>query len=111
MLSHALLLKQCKKQLLDLLASPQRQQRHLYWIEQFLSFNRDSAPTTLTQRQLLEFLNFLSTRGFISTTAQLQAVDALLFFYRAGLKQSIRDLQFQWTSPQNWQAPALKAAC
>lgn len=111
MLAHSTLLNQTKEQLIKLRTQPDTVQRHLYWIEQFLTFHTPVITPQLNQHHLLGFLNFLSARPYISVTTQLQAFDALLFLFRTQLKQSIQGLQFQCSASKSWQQPKLQAAC
>lgn len=55
---------------------------YLYWLYRFSEFLRYKKSSSLTEKDLRQFLEHLAVRRKISAATQNQAFNALLFFYR-----------------------------
>ncbi len=89
---------------------PAQNARQLYWIEQFFNFHGRIPATHLEQHHLLSFLSYLTSLPYLSPHTQLQAIGALLFLFRSGLKRSTQGLKLQCLAPHTNLAPCYRAA-
>ncbi len=64
---------------------------YLRWICGFRHFLQEKQPQTLTAQDLQYFLSHLAVDLQVAPSTQNQALNALIFFYRFGLKQNIDD--------------------
>jgi integron integrase len=63
------------------------------WSRQFQRFLKNKPPQELTTADVKEYLTFLAVKCKVASSTQNQAFNALLFFYRHGLKREFGVLQ------------------
>lgn len=61
---------------------------YLDWIYRYLFFNSEKSPFELGEKEITQFLNFLSTEKKFSVATQNQAINSLLFLHKKVLKQT-----------------------
>ncbi len=61
--------------------------RHTRWVRKFQAFTRSKAPKSLTTEDVKAFLTSLAVKRQVAASTQNQAFNALLFFFRHGLKK------------------------
>jgi integron integrase len=62
------------------------------WVCRFILFNNDNDPKQLGAIEVVSFLQYLAVKRNVAASTQNQALNALVFFYRHAVKQSLDDL-------------------
>jgi len=65
------------------------EQQYVYWIRWFVRHNRGRHPRDMGATEVESFLTMLATERRVSASTHNQALSALLFLYRAVLKQEL----------------------
>jgi integron integrase len=65
------------------------EQAYLQWIRRYIRFHGKRHPRDLGAEHLSAFLSDLAVRGRVAASTQNQALNAILFLYRAVLKQNL----------------------
>jgi len=63
------------------------------WSRQFQRFLKSKPPQELMTADVKEYLTYLAVKGKVAASTQNQAFNALLFFYRHGLKREFGELR------------------
>jgi len=63
------------------------------WSRQFQRFLKSKPPQELMTTDVKEYLTYLAVKGKVAASTQNQAFNALLFFYRHGLKREFGELR------------------
>ena len=63
------------------------------WLCKFIAFNDNKDPTTLSDNEVLSFLEYLAIRCRVSPSTQNQALNALVFFYNNSINQPLGNLR------------------
>ena len=63
------------------------------WSRQFQRFLKNKPPHELLAADVKEYLTYLAVKGKVAASTQNQAFNALLFFYRHGLKREFGELR------------------
>jgi integron integrase len=63
------------------------------WVQKFLGFRKDRAPSSLTTEDVKAFLSYLAVTCNVSASSQNQAFNALLFLFRHVLKNEFGELR------------------
>ena len=63
------------------------EQSYVYWIKKFIFFNGTRHPQEMGENEIRRFLSHLATDKNVSASTQNQALFAILFLYRAVLRQ------------------------
>jgi integron integrase len=63
-----------------------------FWARKFCAFVKDKNPDEITSDDARRFLTHLTRNTTISSATQRQAFNAILFFYRHGLKKELGDI-------------------
>ncbi|MEZ9531702.1 site-specific integrase, partial [Vibrio sp. 10N.286.51.F4] len=83
-----------KQQLIDEMAvrrfSPKTHASYLRWVKD-LSTTYDLSPNLLTDQQISAYLRTLTTERSLSSSTCAQALNAILFFYRAVLNREFEE--------------------
>ncbi|MFA0630355.1 site-specific integrase [Vibrio sp. 10N.222.49.A3] len=98
-----------RQQLIDEMAvrrfSPKTHVSYLRWVKD-LSTTYDLSPDLLTDQQISAYLRTLTTERSLSSSTCAQALNAILFFYRAVLN---REFESDWFPRLN--APVKYRSC
>lgn len=62
---------------------------YVHWIKRFIFFHNKRHPQEMGEAEIGQFLSALATESQVSASTQNQALNALLFLYRAVLEQPI----------------------
>ena len=62
---------------------------YLDWLCRYIRFHSMKDPATLTEKDISQFLEFLVIKRRVSSSTQSQALNALVYFYKAVLKQEL----------------------
>ena len=68
------------------------EETYVNWTQRFLTFAQAQRPEELTAERVRAFLERLAVVGKVSASTQNQALNALVFFFRAGLNQDLGEL-------------------
>lgn len=71
------------------------EQAYMDWFLRFVSFHSMKDPTTLSEKGISEFLEYLVIKRRVASSTQSQALNALVFFYKNIIdKELSNDIQF-----------------
>jgi site-specific recombinase XerD len=92
-----------KKKLLDVVRDKIRYKHYsistektfVYWIKYYIFFHNKKHPIEMGKKEIEAFLTFLAVDKKVSTTAQNQAFNAILFLYKEVLGVDIRSWSIQ----------------
>jgi len=73
--------------------SRQTEKSYWYWIRYFIRFHRMRHPLDMGEAEVAEFLSFLATERHVAVSTQSQALNALVFLYRAVLERPLGEIQ------------------
>ncbi len=73
--------------------SRQTEKSYWYWIRYFIRFHRMRHPLEMGEAEVAEFLSFLATERHVAVSTQSQALNALVFLYRAVLERPLGEIQ------------------
>ncbi len=59
---------------------------YLGWIKRFILFHNKRHPRDMSAQEITRYLTYLAVEGRVSASTQNQALNAILFLYRAILK-------------------------
>lgn len=62
------------------------EQSYLYWASRFLNFHQECNPSNLNSMHIENFLTYLAIEENIASSTQNQALHAILFFFKHGLR-------------------------
>ena len=68
------------------------EQSYLYWVRYFVRFNRRRHPREMGEAEVGAFLTWLAVERQVAAATQDQALNALVFLYRAVLEQPLGNL-------------------
>ncbi|MBU4009403.1 MAG: phage integrase N-terminal SAM-like domain-containing protein, partial [Proteobacteria bacterium] len=68
------------------------EQTYLKWLRDFYIFVKPSAPQSLTNRHIKDYLTYLAVERHVTKSTQNLAFNALLFFYRHVIEQEVGDI-------------------
>jgi integrase len=68
------------------------EQTYVEWAERFVRSVREVEPSSVGTEEVKRFLEKLAVEGKVSASTQNQALNALLFFFRAGLGRQLGQL-------------------
>jgi site-specific recombinase XerD len=68
------------------------EQTYVEWAERFVRSVREAEPSSVGTEEVKRFLEKLAVEGKVSASTQNQALNALLFFFRAGLGRQLGQL-------------------
>ena len=66
---------------------------YTYWSQRFQKYVKHQSPQTLTEKEVKDFLGDLAVKQELAASTQNQAFNALLFFFKFGLKRPLQDLK------------------
>jgi integron integrase len=66
---------------------------YTYWVRKFQAFTRSKDPKSLTTEDVKAFLTSLAVKRQVAASTQNQAFNALLFFFRHGLKKEFGNVE------------------
>ena len=69
--------------------SPHTEERYLYWIKKFVLFNGKQHPNRMGKAEIESYLNHLAKERKVSASTQNQALNAIVFLYKAVLNQRL----------------------
>jgi integron integrase len=69
--------------------SRRTEEAYTYWIKQFILFHKKKHPKDLGAPEVSSFLSYLAVERQVAASTQNQALAAILFLYRAVLKQQL----------------------
>ena len=76
--------------------SMRTEKTYLYWIRDYIRFNRLQHPKDLTEEHVVAFLSYLANRRDVAVNTQRTALNALAFLYNQFLNQPLGDLGFTY---------------
>ena len=68
------------------------EQSYIYWIKQYIFFNKKRHPDEMGEQEVSAYLTHLAVKRRVSASTQNQALCALVFMYRHVLKKKLGDL-------------------
>ncbi|MCO6429516.1 MAG: integron integrase [Deltaproteobacteria bacterium] len=68
------------------LLSRATEKNYLHWIRHFLRFHNKRHPRTMGEKEIEQFLSYLSIRRNVAPSTQSQALNAIVFLYRDVLR-------------------------
>jgi len=69
------------------------EQAYLGWIKQFILFHNKRHPAEMSAFEITAFLNHLASERRVSASTQNQALNALVFLYKAVLDKPVNELE------------------
>jgi len=69
--------------------SPHTETRYVYWVRDFVLFNRKRHPRRLGKAEIEEYLNYLARERKVAASTQNQALNAIAFLYKTVLEQPL----------------------
>jgi integron integrase len=69
--------------------SPKTEESYIHWIKRFIFFHKRRHPVEMSEKEIAQFLSSLATELHVSAATQNQALNAILFLYRAVLRKEI----------------------
>ena len=73
--------------------SRQTEKTYWYWIRYFIRFHRMRHPLEMGEPEVARFLSFLATDRNVAVATQNQALNALVFLYRAVLERPLGEIE------------------
>lgn len=64
---------------------------YLYWIKQYILFHNKKHPKNMGKNEIEQFLTYLAIDKKVSSSAQNQAFNAILFLYEKALNISLKE--------------------
>jgi len=71
--------------------SYQTERSYLSWVKNFRTYSGNKSPAQLMETDIQKFLSYLAVERRVATSTQNQALNALVFFFRHGLKKEPDD--------------------
>ncbi len=68
------------------------EQAYLFWAKRFINFHNKRHPQELGEREVPRFLTDLAVSRRVSASTQNQALNALVFLYKAVLEHPLDDI-------------------
>ena len=81
------LLDQVRQAIKTLHYSPKTEESYVHWIKRFIFFHNRRHPVEMSEKEIAQFLSSLATELHVSAATQNQALNAILFLYRAVLRK------------------------
>jgi len=81
------LLDQVRQAIKTLHYSPKTEESYVHWIKRFIFFHNRRHPVEMSEKEIAQFLSSLATELHVSVATQNQALNAILFLYRAVLRK------------------------
>ena len=75
---------------------------YIYWIKDYIRFNKMAHPTKLGSMQVTQYLTYLACQRHVSASTQALALNAIAFLYNKFLQKPLTDLP-EFTRPQRQQ--------
>lgn len=72
--------------------SRRTEEAYVHWIRRFILFHGKRHPREMGEPQVTAFLTMLASKELVSASTQTQALSAVVFLYRAVLRQEIGEL-------------------
>lgn len=69
--------------------SPKTEESYAHWIKRFIFFHNKRHPAEMGEKEIAQFLSSLASELHVSASTQNQALNAILFLYRAVLRREI----------------------
>jgi site-specific recombinase XerD len=69
--------------------SPKTEESYIHWIKRFIFFHKRRHPVEMSEKEIAQLLSSLATELHVSAATQNQALNAILFLYRAVLRKEI----------------------
>src|SRR5215510_5205813 len=69
--------------------SPKTEESYVHWIKRFIFFHNRRHPVEMSEKEIAQFLSSLAGELHVSASTQNQALNAILFLYRAVLRKEI----------------------
>jgi integron integrase len=69
--------------------SPKTEESYVHWIKRFIFFHSKRHPAEMGEREIAQFLSSLASELRVSASTQNQALNAILFLYRAVMRKEI----------------------
>ena len=85
----------------------QTEKTYLKWVKRLISYTSNKLPSELSQKDVKDFLTYLSVRENVSRSTQRQAFNALLFLFRFVLDKTIDNLDFVIKSSKERKLPVV----
>src|SRR5437879_5824265 len=63
------------------------EESYVHWIKRYIFFHNKRHPTDMSARHITAFLNYLAVQENVAASTQNQALNALVFLYRAVLQR------------------------
>jgi len=73
---------------------------YVYWVRYFIRRTGKRHPETMDEKEVSDFLSYLTIQRNVSPATQRTALNALVFLYRKFLKRETFDLAFQYAKPK-----------
>lgn len=73
---------------------------YLFWIKQYIFYNRKQHPAELGATEVKAFLTWLATHRHVAVNTQKVALNALVFLYHKVLKQELGEMDFSLARKQ-----------
>jgi integron integrase len=87
------LLNQVRERLRTRHYSIRTEEAYIFWIKDFILFNRKRHPATMGVQQISAFLSHLALQRHVSASTQNQALSAILFLYKEVLDQPLERIE------------------
>jgi len=68
------------------------EQAYLYWVKYFIRFHGVRHPREMGEREVAEFLSFLSVQRNVAASTQNQALNGIVFLYKCVLDKPLGDI-------------------
>lgn len=73
---------------------------YVYWVRYFIRYTGKRHPDTMGEKEVSDFLSYLTLQRNVSPATQRTALNALIFLYRKFLKRESFELAFQYAKPK-----------
>ncbi|MFC3853241.1 integron integrase [Salinispirillum marinum] len=71
---------------------------YIYWIRNFIRFNKCRHPSEMGAAEVVNFLGYLASERNVAVNTQRIALNAIAYLYNQFLKQPLGDLEFKYAS-------------
>src|SRR6267142_585661 len=69
--------------------SPRTEETYIHWTKRFIFFHNKRHPAEMGEKEIARFLSSLASEQHVSASTQNQALNSILFLYRAVLRKDI----------------------
>ena len=75
--------------------SPRTEESYVNWIRKYVLYHNKKHPRDMGEKEIRDYLNYLSLTQNVSYSTQNQALNAIIFLYKNVIKKELGNLNFE----------------